>query len=212
MQGFILKMLFMNWWLLIIIPVTSAFIGWVTNRLAVKMLFRPKNPVRVFGITIQGIFPKRQPLFAQQIGALVSRELVSFNEIESKLTSEDNIKKIMPVAEEHVDDFLRNKLKVAFPMIGMLIGDRTINTLKEIFMKELETIFPVVIKGYVQNLQQDLDLEQMVATKIATLQADKLETAMFQSLKKELRAAGFFFGLIGFLIGLLQVGIIYLLQ
>jgi uncharacterized membrane protein YheB (UPF0754 family) len=97
-------------------------------------------------------------------------------------------------------------------MIGMLIGDRTINTLKEIFMKELETIFPVVIKGYVQNLQQDLDLEQMVATKIATLQADKLETAMYLSLKKELRAAGFFFGLIGFLIGLVQVGIVYLLQ
>ena len=203
----------MNWWLMIIIiPVTSAFIGWATNRLAVTMLFRPKKPVRIFGITIQGIFPKRQPQFAQQIGALVSRELVSFNEIESKLTNEDNIKKIMPVAEEHVDDFLRNKLKVAFPMIGMLIGEKTINTLKDIFIKELETIFPVIIKGYVQNLQQDLDLEQMVANKIATLQADKLEKAMYQGLKKELCAAGFFFALIGFLIGLLQVGIVYILQ
>jgi uncharacterized membrane protein YheB (UPF0754 family) len=203
----------MNWWLMIIIiPVTSAFIGWATNRLAVTMLFRPKKPVRIFGITIQGIFPKRQPQFAQQIGALVSRELVSFNEIESKLTNEDNIKKIMPVAEEHVDDFLRNKLKVAFPMIGMLIGEKTINTLKDIFMKELETIFPVIIKGYVQNLQQDLDLEQMVANKITTLQADKLEKAMYQGLKKELRTAGFFFALIGFLIGLVQVGIVYILN
>jgi uncharacterized membrane protein YheB (UPF0754 family) len=203
----------MNWWLMIIIiPVTSAFIGWATNRLAVTMLFRPKKPVRIFGITLQGIFPKRQPQFAQQIGALVSRELVSFNEIESKLTNEDNIKKIMPVAEEHVDDFLRNKLKVAFPMIGMLIGEKTINTLKDIFMKELETIFPVIIKGYVQNLQQDLDLEQMVANKITTLQADKLEKAMYQGLKKELRTAGFFFALIGFLIGLVQVGIVYILN
>jgi uncharacterized membrane protein YheB (UPF0754 family) len=138
--------------------------------------------------------------------------LVSFNEIESKLTNEDNIKKIMPVAEEHVDDFLRNKLKVAFPMIGMLIGEKTINTLKDIFMKELETIFPVIIKGYVQNLQQDLDLEQMVANKITTLQADKLEKAMYQGLKKELRTAGFFFALIGFLIGLVQVGIVYILN
>jgi uncharacterized membrane protein YheB (UPF0754 family) len=202
----------MNWWLMIIIPFSSAFIGWVTNRLAVKMLFRPKYPVQVFGITIQGIFPKRQPQFARQIGALVSRELVSFNEIESKLTSEDNIKKIMPVAEEHIDDFLRNKLKDAFPMIGMLIGDRTIGTLKGIFMKELETIFPVIIKSYVQNLQQDLDLEQMVAKKIAALPADNLEAAMYEGLKKELRAAGFLFGLIGFLIGLVQVGIIYILQ
>jgi uncharacterized membrane protein YheB (UPF0754 family) len=202
----------MNWWLMIIIPVTSAFIGWITNRLAVKMLFRPIKPVRIFGITIQGIFPKRQPQFAQQTGALVSRELVSFNDIEAKLTSEENIKKIMPVAEEHIDDFLRNKLKDAFPMIGMLIGDRTIETLKGIFMKELETIFPVIIKAYVQNLQQDLDLEQIVATKIATLSATKLETAMYNGLKKELRAAGFFFSLIGLLIGLVQVGIVYLLQ
>lgn len=202
----------MNWWLMIIIPVTSAFIGWVTNRLAVKMLFRPKNPVRFPGITIQGIFPKRQPQFAQQIGALVSKELVSFNEIESKLTNEENIKKIMPVAEVHVDDFLRNKLKEAFPMIGMLIGEKTIETLKGIFMKELETIFPVIIKGYVQNLQQDLDLEQMVATKIANLSTDKLETAMYDGLKKELRAAGFFFSFIGFLIGSVQVAIIYILQ
>jgi uncharacterized membrane protein YheB (UPF0754 family) len=202
----------MNWWLVIIIPVTSAFIGYITNRLAVKMLFRPKKPVRVFGITVQGIFPAKQPQFAQQIGALVSSELVSFAEIEEKITSVESVKKIMPVAELHIDDFLRNKLKEAFPMIGMLIGEKTIGTLKTIFMNELETIFPIIMKEYVQHLKNDLDLEQMVATKIAALSADKLETAMYQGLKKELRQAGFFFGLLGFLIGLAQVGMVYLLQ
>jgi uncharacterized membrane protein YheB (UPF0754 family) len=202
----------MNWWLVIIIPVTSAFIGYITNRLAVKMLFRPKKPVRVFGITVQGIFPAKQPQFAQKIGALVSSELVSFAEIEEKITSVESVKKIMPVAELHIDDFLRNKLKEAFPMIGMLIGEKTIGTLKTIFMNELETIFPIIMKEYVQHLKNDLDLEQMVATKIASLSADKLETAMYQGLKKELRQAGFFFGLLGFLIGLVQVGMVYLLQ
>lgn len=202
----------MNWWLVIIIPVTSAFTGYITNRLAVKMLFRPRKPVRVFGITIQGIFPARQPQFAQQIGALVTSELVSFSEIEAKITSEESVKKIMPVAELHIDDFLRNKLKEAFPMIGMLIGEKTIGTLKTIFMNELETIFPVIMKEYVKNLQQDLDVEKMVTEKIAALSADKLETAMYLGLKKELRQAGFFFGLLGFLIGLVQVGIIYILK
>ncbi len=202
----------MNWWLVIIIPATSAFIGYITNRLAVKMLFRPRKPVRVFGITIQGIFPARQPQFAQRIGALVTSELVSFSEIEAKITSEESVKKIMPVAELHIDDFLRNKLKEAFPMIGMLIGEKTIGTLKTIFMNELETIFPVIMKEYVKNLQQDLDLEKMVAAKIAALSTDKLETAIYEGLKKELRQAGFFFGLLGFLIGLVQVGIVYILK
>jgi uncharacterized membrane protein YheB (UPF0754 family) len=82
----------MNWWLLIIIPCISAFIGWITNLVAIKMLFHPRQPVRILGLTIQGIFPKRQMQFAQKLGALVSNELLSFDEIEAKITSEENLK------------------------------------------------------------------------------------------------------------------------
>jgi uncharacterized membrane protein YheB (UPF0754 family) len=193
---------------MIMIPVVSAFIGWISIWITIKMLFHPKKPVRILGFTIQGIFPKRQPQFAQKTGALVSNELVSFPEIEATITNEENVKKIMPLAEEHIDDFLRNKLKVAFPMIGMLIGEKTIGTLKTIFMNELETIFPVIIKGYVQNLQKDLDLENMVAEKIAALSADKLEASLYQALSKELRLAQLLGGVLGFIIGLIQIVVI----
>ena len=202
----------MNWLLMIIIPLISAFIGWIPIRIAIKMLFHPKKPVRILGFTIQGIFPRRQPRFAKQIGALVSNELVSFNEIEATITNEENVKKIMPLAEIHIDDFLRNKLKEAFPMIGMLIGEKTIGTLKTIFMNELETIFPIIIKGYVQNLQADLDLENMVAEKVAAISSDKLEAAVYQALTKELRLIQIFGAVLGFLIGLIQVSLIMALD
>lgn len=202
----------MNWWLVIIIPVTSAFVGWLSNRLLIKMFFRPLKPVRILGFTVQGIFPKRQQQLAQTLGALASRELLSFGDLQEKITSPDSIKKIMPVAEVHIDDFLRNKLKIAFPMIGMLIGDRTINTLKEIFMNELETIFPVIMKEYLQNLQNDLDLEQTITNKIATLQAEKIEETLYQTMGKELRMVGLFGGAAGLLIGLVQVIIILVLR
>ena len=194
----------MNWWLLIIIPVTSAFIGWASIRLFIKMLFHPQKPLRILGITIQGIFPKRQPQFAQQLGALVSNELFSFTDLEAKVTDPNNFKKIMPMVEIHVDDFLRNKLKEAFPMIGMLIGDRTISTLKTIFMNELESLFPVIMKGYMENLQKELDLEQMVSSKIAGLSSAKLEAVLYQELSKELRLAGLFGAVTGLLLGLIQ--------
>jgi uncharacterized membrane protein YheB (UPF0754 family) len=202
----------MNWWLLILIPLLSAFTGWASNWLLIKMLFHPKKPVRVLGFTVQGIFPKRQMEFAAPLGALVSKELLSFNELEAKITSADNFKKIMPTVEIHVDDFLRNKLKEAFPMIGMLIGDRTINTLKEIFMNELETLFPVIMKGYMENLQNDLDLEQLISDKIATFSPDKLETVLYQTMGKELRQARLLGAAIGFLVGLIQVGMIIVLM
>ncbi|THU32506.1 DUF445 family protein [Niastella caeni] len=201
----------MNWWLMIIIPLTSAFIGWVTNRQFIRMLFHPVKPVHFLGFTIQGIFPKRQSQFAQKLGALVSNELLSFTDIEAKITNEENVKKIMPVAEKHIDEFLRHKLGEAFPMIGMFIGEKTIGTLKSIFMKELETIFPIIMKEYVQNLQKDLDLEQMVTGKIAAVSTEKLEANLYQALSKELRLAGLFCGAVGFLVGLVQVLIIMVL-
>jgi len=188
----------MNWWLLILLPVSSAFIGWVSNRLLIKMLFR--------------MFAKRQMQLAQTLAPLITKEFVSFSDLEDKITNADSIKKIMPVAEVHIDDFLRNKLKDAFPMIGMLIGDRTINTLKEIFMKELEAIFPVIMKGYLQNLQQDLNLEQTITDKIAALQVEKLKAALYQHAGGELRQAYMLGAALGFFIGLIQAGIIMIIK
>ena len=149
----------MSWWSIILLPLISAFIGWITNWVAIKMLFHPKEPVRVLGITFHGIFPKRQKQFAEKLGKLVSNELLSFSDIEQKITSPDNLKKIMPVVEKHVDEFLHAKLKEAFPMIAMFIGEKTISQLKTLFMNELESIFPVLMKSYMINLQQELDLE-----------------------------------------------------
>ena len=54
---------------------------------------------------------------------------------------------VMPLAEEHVDDFLRNKLPKAMPVVGMFIGDKTIAQFKGVFMEELEGLFPVFVRG-----------------------------------------------------------------
>lgn len=195
----------MNWWLMIIIPLISAFIGWFTNYIAIKMLFHPKKPVTILGFTVQGIFPKRQMQFAKKLGALVSNELLSFGEIEAKITNEENLKKIMPIVEKHVDEFLHKKLGEAFPMISMFIGEKTIATLKDLFMKELENIFPVIMKGYMQNLQKELDLEKIVTDKVSNFSSDKLESILYQIMSKEFRFVEIIGGVLGFIIGVVQV-------
>jgi uncharacterized membrane protein YheB (UPF0754 family) len=194
----------MNWWLLFI-PVISAFIGWIINRFLVKLLFRPHKPVKVLGFTLHGIFPKRQKQYAVQIGKLVSSDLFSFPDIEDKIVSPENVSRIMPVVETHIDDFLRNRLKDAFPMIGMFIGERTINELKAVFMKELEQIFPVVMKDYMTNLKQQIDLEQIVIAKLSAFSPERLETIVYQNMWKEVRFFEIAGALTGFIIGLIQV-------
>ena len=194
----------MNNWLLLI-PLISAFIGWFTNWVAIKMLFHPKEPKKFMFITFQGVFPKRQRQFAEKLGKLVSTELLSFREIEEKIVNPDNINKLMPFVESKVDDFLRNKLSDAFPIISMFIGESTINQLKTVFMAELEVIFPEMIAAYMKNLESQLDLEKMVTEKVYGFSSDKMEAILNQIMTKEFKFIEVIGGVLGFIIGILQV-------
>jgi len=194
----------MNYWL-ILIPLISAFIGWITNWIAIKMLFHPRNPRKIFGITFHGIFPKRQKQFAEKLGRLVSSEFLSFTDIEQKISDPQNLKKVMPLIESHIDDFLRSKLKSQIPVLSMFIGEKTITSLKEVFMQEIETIFPQVMKQFAGNLKNELDLEEIVIKKVAGFSTDKLEEILYQIMSKEFRFVEIIGAVIGFIIGVVQV-------
>ncbi|MBR2647806.1 MAG: DUF445 family protein [Sediminibacterium sp.] len=191
--------------LLYLIPFISAFIGWFTNWIAIKMLFHPRESKKILGIRFQGIFPKRQKQFAEKLGKLVSAELLSFSDIEQKITNPANVAKLMPFIEEHIDQFLRVKLAEQMPVISMFIGDKTIQQLKSVFTAELENLFPVIMQNYMGNLKQDLDLEKIVTAKVALFSTDKLENILNAIMSKEFRFVEIIGGVLGFLIGLLQV-------
>lgn len=195
----------MHWTGYIITILLSTFTGWVTTWIAIKMLFHPRKPIKILGIPIQGIFPKNQRLIAQKLGQVVGKELLSFDEIEQKVTNPENLQKLRPDIEAHVDNFLHNKIKEVFPMLAMFIGDKTINQLKEAFLLELENLFPVLMKNYMGKLQQDLDLEKIVTEKVANFSSEKLEDILNQITKKEFKFLEFIGGFFGLLIGLVEV-------
>lgn len=196
--------------MLYLIPIISAFIGWFTNWIAIKMLFHPRLPVKVLGITFQGIFPKRQQQFAEKLGKLVSKELLSFNDIEEKITNPQNLEKLKPIIEQHIDNFLRTKLSQSMPIISMFIGENTINQLKDLFMNELQDLFPVLMKNYMTNLQSELDLEKIVIAKVSSFSSDKLEEILNAIMSKEFRFVEIIGAVLGFIIGLVQIGLTWL--
>ena len=55
----------------IISPTVGAVIGYVTNSIAVMMIFRPHEPRGILGFQLHGLVPKRQPDLARKIGEVV---------------------------------------------------------------------------------------------------------------------------------------------
>jgi len=202
----------MNWTGPVITILLSAFTGWITTWIAIKMLFHPRKPLKCMGMTLQGIFPKNQRLIAEKLGQVVSKELLSFSEIEQKVTSPENLEKLKPEIEAHIDVFLNEKIKEVFPMLSMFIGEKTIAQLKTAFLTELENLFPVLMKGYMAKLQHDLDLEKIVTEKVAGFSSEKLEDILQQITKKEFQFLEVIGGVFGFLIGIIQVTATFLLR
>jgi uncharacterized membrane protein YheB (UPF0754 family) len=193
----------MSVWIFIL-PFLAACCAWSLASFVISLLFHPRLPRKIMGFTIQGFIPKRQPQMAATIGTL-SASLLSPKEIEEKITHPDNVKKIMPQAEAHIDNFLRVKLVKSMPVVGMFVGDKTINNLKSLFVSELENLFPEIMKNYMGRLQEDLNIEQIVAARIAAYPIEKAEHFFLQAMKRELRLIKWGIALFVFLICAIQL-------
>ncbi|SVD59033.1 uncharacterized protein METZ01_LOCUS411887, partial [marine metagenome] len=124
--------------LVFLLPFIAAGIGWVTNYLAVKMLFHPRKEIRVLGLRVQGVFPKRQAALAEKLGDLVSEELFSIEEVTEKIrdiAESDDITKILVT---RIEKTMSEKLLKTFPMLSMFLTDEMVGKVSRLFLSELK--------------------------------------------------------------------------
>jgi uncharacterized membrane protein YheB (UPF0754 family) len=188
-----------------VFPIISALIGWFTNFLAVKMLFRPRKPVKILFYELQGIFPKRQRKLAERIGKMVADELLTTEDIKSKLDTPETKAILLNKVGEKFDDYLTNKLAEKYPIISTFLTDGMKQKLREEFVAELGLIIPNLISDFVGNLDQVFDVEETIRSKVEDLSIEKLEGLIMGILKKEFVFIELVGAVIGFLVGCLML-------
>ncbi len=199
----------MNPWLLSL-PFIGALTGWVTNYLAIKMLFHPREPKRILGLKIQGVFPKRQTALAASLGRIVAEELLSFQDIKAKMADPKNLEGAYAKLEEKVDNFLNVKLKEKMPMAATIITGGLREKVKVTMLEEFQGAFPELLGGYLDKLEKEVDVERIVREKVEAFSSDRLEAILFSFMNKEFKFIELAGAILGFLIGLIQLGMLWL--
>lgn len=114
----------MNWEFLIG-PLVGGVIGYITNGIAIKMLFRPLKPIYLFGIKLPftpGLIPKEKGRIARSIGNVVGRELIN-EEVLSRVLLQQNIyDHINQKIDEVIKGFLTNEQKLG-ELASRMIGE-----------------------------------------------------------------------------------------
>ncbi len=202
----------MQWNNYILLILFSCLTGWLTVWFILKILFWPKENINALGLKFQGLLPRYQPLIAEQLADMASKELFSFSSLKEKAADPANFDKLRPEIEYHIDHFLREKLKESFPMLSMFIGDKTISQLKAAFLLELESLFPVIMKSYLTNLENDFNPKKMIAEKITGFSIEKSGILVNKTAKGLLIRLQLLGLLVGLFLGLIQLILFIQLQ
>lgn len=190
-----------------LLPFIGAITGWVTNWVAVKMLFHPKEPKNFGLFKVQGVFPKRQKLMAEKLGHIVAAELFSIDDVVEKMKSADNTE-VLSFVESKIDNFINVKLSGSMPMLAMFLNDDLKNKIKTTLMEEIAEVIPGVIDSYANKLKNEVDVEAIVYEKVLNFSSDKLEEILYSIMKKEFKFIELLGGVLGFLIGIIQLCIV----
>lgn len=197
---------------LLILPFIAAFIGWLTNYIAVKMLFHPRRPVNILGIKIQGVFPKRQKKLAIKLGSIVSKELFSIEDIKHKILEKSSSEASIAKLEEHIDFFLKEKLPAAMPMLSMFLNADLLKLIREILLEELKVVIQVIVEQLASELEHAVNIHEIVQKRVESFSSAKLETILFSIMSKEFRFIEIVGAILGFLIGVIQIVLLIVLQ
>lgn len=187
-----------------LIPVISAFIGWVTNYLAVKMIFRPRKEIRILGFRFIGLIPKRKSDLALKIAQTVETELISHRDIRAIIQTEEFHLQIGSVIRSKIDSLIQSKL-ASNPLLAMFVTPDIIAKLSDILMEELNKEIPAVIDSLFQTVESKIDFQKIIKEKIESFNLTKLESIIYSIASKELKAIEILGGVLGFAVGLVQL-------
>lgn len=195
---------------LIFMITIGAAIGWTTNILAVKLLFRPIVPVKIplVNYSLQGLLPKRKAELAYNIGITIEKELISIEEILNKMIEEEDKKNIVAAIKIRVNAVIEEKLPSLIP-----------SSFKNMIKEYIDTVVEEELASMINDLSEDLihkatariSVGDMVEERINAFEMEKIETIILDIAKKELTHIERLGGVLGALIGALQGAIVILL-
>lgn len=148
-------------------PVIGAVIGYCTNYIAVKMLFRPLRPVMLFGKQLPftpGIIPKGQARLARAAGEAVSSTLLTQEDIREMLLSEQAKTQLRKALTQELGKHTETPLK----QIGIkLAGEENYEKGRDILQDKLTE--------KVSDRVLDMGLGDIIAQKVIEAVSQKLD-------------------------------------
>jgi len=194
---------------LVLLPLVGAFIGWITNLLAVKLLFRPYKPYRFLGRTFQGVLPKRRYDLARSIGQTLEKELLSLDDILRYLREREVPERVVVLLREAVRQAVLERVPGWVPVA---VKRPLAEALSDLVGERLPFLVSWLVDSLGETLKEEVSLARLVEEKLNAFPLEDLERIVFEVAAREIRHIELMGAVLGFLIGFIQAGVLFLLR
>ena len=187
---------------ILILAVIGGLIGYITNVIAIKLIFRPINPIKIpiLNIEIIGMIPKRKTEIATNIAKVVEEQFISVDEITDNIITEQD--------KQHIIDYIKVRVKLILSekmtLIPSTIRNLVQNYVSEIIEDEIREGIDELSEEMIIKTKNRINIKEIIESKINELDLYELETIILQIVKNELRHIEVLGLILGFFIGIVQ--------
>ena len=190
--------------LLILTPFLTAGIGWLTNWIAIKMLFHPRAPHNLVFWQWQGLIPRRQKQLAKEASEILEREILQQKIISSEIRKIDLKPYLDTVAHTIVWNRIGPQIK-SIPLIGSFINESTLAKFEVVAAASIKEEAGPLIEKVADEFETKVNFKNIIENNIAAFDLDHLEAIVYQVAQKEFATIERLGAVLGFLVGCLQL-------
>lgn len=187
---------------ILILASIGGIIGYVTNVVAIKLIFRPIKPIKIPIINkeIIGLIPKRKTEIANNIGEIVQKEFISLDEILENIITEEDKENVVEYIKVKIKVIINEKMAFAPSAIKNIIQGYVSEAIENEIKQSIDDLSEEVIR----KANKRIDIGKMVEDKINNLDLYELEEIILRIAKNELKHIEILGLVLGFLIGVVQ--------
>lgn len=189
---------------LLLIVGIGAGIGWVTNYVAIKMLFRPYKEINLGLFKIQGLLPKRKHEIGESIAEVIQTELVSLQEILKSLDGEKLEKEMSAVIDRILEEKLQSEITKNFPMLAMFLSSDMLEKIKGVIKNSILENKDNIVEMFSNYLKENVDFKGIIVKNVDAFSLEKLEEVTYTLAAREFKHIEVIGAILGAIIGFVQ--------
>ncbi|HEY2165521.1 MAG TPA: DUF445 domain-containing protein [Jatrophihabitantaceae bacterium] len=160
-------------WLLfhqpLIMPAFGLLVGWFTDWLALKMIFNPKEPIRVLGVEWQGLFLKRRKEVAADYGALIADEIITPRKVIEAVLKGPLSDRVFAMVRRQVQSSLDRNTGLAKPLVVMTVGSSRYQEMKRAITAKVMARMPETMTYVEDYARESMDVRTLLIEKMQAL-------------------------------------------